>query len=219
MIRSALVLLAALVALPAGAAEPVQLAQAAPQFREGVHYRVLKPAQPTSVDPGKVEVVEVFWYGCPHCFSMEPYVKRWLETGRPEAAEFVKLPASLNPSWQPHARLFYAAEALGVLDKASDGIFREMHVERRPLNTLEAMVEFLGRYGVPAEDATAALGSFSVEAKVRKADTLARRYRLTGVPAIVVNGKYVTGAQQAGGYDQLFELVNFLVAREAGAAE
>ena len=219
MIRSALVLLAALVALPAAAAEPVQLAQAGPQFREGVHYQVLKPAQPTSVNPGKVEVVEVFWYGCPHCYSLEPHVKRWLETGKPEAAEFVKLPASLNPSWQPHARLYYAAEALGVLDQAHDAIFREIQVDRRPLNTVEAMVEFLGRYGVPAEDATAALGSFSVEARVRKADTMARRYRLTGVPAIVVNGKYVTGVQQAGGYDQLFELVNFLVAREAGAAQ
>lgn len=219
MIRSALVLIAALAALPAAAADPVRLAQSAPRFVEGQHYRVLTPAQPTSVEPGKIEVVEVFWYGCPHCYSLEPYIDRWLAEGKPEAAEFVKLPASLNPAWQPHARLFYAAKALGVLDQAHDDIFREIHVNRRALNTLDDMVEFLGRYDVPAADATAALTSFAVEAQVRKADTMARRYRLTGVPAVVVNGKYVTGADMAGGVEQLFDVINFLVAREAAATE
>ena len=145
MIRSAVVLFAFLAALPAAAADPIQLAQAPAQFREGQHYRVLTPAQPTSVAPGKVEVVEIFWYGCPHCYSLEPHLQRWLTVDMPEAAEFVKLPASLNPSWQPHARLFYAAKALGVLDEAHDAVFREMHVQRQRLDTLDAMVEFLGR--------------------------------------------------------------------------
>ena len=228
MIRTALVLLATLLALPAAAAEPIRVAQAQPaqaqgqpqaEYREGQHYRVLTPAQPTSVAPGKVEVVEVFWYGCPHCYSLEPYIQRWLAEGKSEEAEFVKLPASLNPSWQPHARLFYAARALGVLEQAHGDIFREMHVERRPLNTLDEMVDFLGRYGVSAEDARAALTSFAVEAQVRKADTMVRRYRLTGVPAVVVNGKYVTGADMAGGAEQMFDVINYLVAREAAAVE
>lgn len=219
MIRSAVLFFAFLATLPAAADDPIQLAQAPAQFRAGQHYRVLTPAQPTSVTTGKVEVVEVFWYGCPHCYSLEPHLQRWLASDMPEAAEFVKLPASLNPSWQPHARLYYAAKALGVLDEAHDAIFREMHIDRRPLNTLDAMVEFLGRHGVAAEDAKAALMSFAVEAQVRRADTMARRYRLTGVPAIVVNGKYVTGADLAGGYDRLFQLVNYLVAMEAGAAQ
>ncbi|MEJ2516208.1 MAG: thiol:disulfide interchange protein DsbA/DsbL [Gammaproteobacteria bacterium] len=217
MIRTLLLSIALVAALPLAAAEPVQLAQAGSQFQEGRHYRVLKPAQPTSVAPGKVEVVEVFWYGCPHCFSLEPYIQRWLEDGKPAAAEFVKMPASLNPSWQPGARLFYAADALGVLDQAHTDIFREMHVSRRPLNTLDAMVEFLTRYGVSEEQAREALTSFAVVAQMRKADTMARRYRLTGVPAVVVNGKYVTGADMAGGPDALFQVVNYLVDREASA--
>ncbi len=217
MIRTFLLSIAFLLALPAAASEPVQLAQAGAPFEAGRHYRVLKPAQPTSVAPGKVEVVEVFWYGCPHCFSLEPYIQRWLQEDKPETAEFVKMPAALNPSWQPGARLFYAADALGVLEQAHNDIFREMHVSRKPLNTLEAMVEFLTRYGVSDEQARDALTSFAVEAQIRKADTMARRYRLTGVPAVVVNGKYVTGADMAGGLDRLFELVNYLVAREAAA--
>jgi thiol:disulfide interchange protein DsbA len=196
-------------------AQEPDAATANARFRAGQHYDVLTPAQPTSVAPGKVEVAEVFWYGCPHCYSLEPYIQRWEQSGKPPAAELVRIPASLNPSWQPHARLFYAAKALGVLDKAHTDIFRAIHVERNPLNTEEAMLELLGRYDVSEEAAQEALRSFAVETEVRRADTLTRRYRLTGVPAVVVNGKYVSGVDKVGSPEALLELVNFLVAKES----
>jgi thiol:disulfide interchange protein DsbA len=199
----------------AQAAQQPDAATANARFRAGQHYDVLTPAQPTSVAPGKVEVAEVFWYGCPHCYSLEPYIQRWEQSGKPPAAELVRIPASLNPSWQPHARLFYAAKALGVLDRAHTDIFRAIHVERNPLNTEEAMRELLGRYDVSEEAVRDALHSFTVETEVLRADTLTRRYRLTGVPAVVVNGKYVSGVDKVGSPEALLELVNFLVAKES----
>lgn len=181
------------------------------------HYRVLNPAQPTSVAPGKVEVLDVFWYGCGGCYALHPYIAAWKEN-KPEAAEYAQLPAALNPGWQPQARLYFATRALGLTDQTHSAIFREMHVNRNPLNTLEQQVAFLGRFGVSAADAQAALTSFGVDAELRAADVRARRYRLTFVPAVVVNGKYVVSMDQAGGPEAAMELVNYLVAREAAAS-
>jgi protein dithiol oxidoreductase (disulfide-forming) len=204
--------------------EPTRVAQADPRpaaagrFVAGQHYRVLNPAQPTNVPPGKVEVVDVFWYGCGGCYMMYPYMERWKEN-KPEAAEYVQLPATLNPGWQPHARLFFATEALGIEDRTHSAIFREYHVNRNALNTLDSMVEFLGRFDVSPEDARDALTGFAADSKLRAADVRARRYQLSFVPAVVVNGKYVIGVEQAGGPDEVLELINHLVAHEAGTLQ
>jgi thiol:disulfide interchange protein DsbA len=208
---------------PAGesADEPIRLAQnetsgadGNARFKEGKHYRVLPVAQPTSVPPDKIEVVEVFWYGCPHCYSIEPYVEQW-RADKPANVEFVRIPAALNRNWQLHARVFYTAEALGVLDEVHADLFREMHAKGNRLMTEDSLIEFFGRYGVSEQQFTETLNSFAVQTKLRQADSLVRRYRITGVPAIVVNGKYVTGADLAGGEKQLFEVVDFLVAKES----
>jgi thiol:disulfide interchange protein DsbA len=189
---------------------------AAPErFRQGVHYQLLTAAQPTGTEPGAVEVLEVFWYGCPHCYSLEPHIQAWLKNGIPPQAEFRRMPAALNPSWQILARAYYTAEALGVLEQAHGDLFREFHVNRNPLNTPELLAAFFARYGISEEDFNAAFNSFAVQTKLRRADALTRRYRITGVPSIVVNGKYVTGASEAGGVNELFEVVNFLVQKEA----
>jgi protein dithiol oxidoreductase (disulfide-forming) len=189
------------------------------RFVAGQHYTVLNPAQPTNVAPGKVEVVDVFWYGCGGCYVMFPYMEAWKES-KPEAAEYVQLPAVLNPGWQPHARLYFATKALGIEDKTHAAIFREYHQNRNPLNTTELMVEFLGRFDVSADDARDLLtpgspGAFSLEAFLRDAEVRARRYQLRFVPAFVVNGKYVFGVDQAGGPEAVPELINHLVAQEA----
>lgn len=201
---------------------PARVAQAEPasdgRFVAGQHYRVLNPAQPTNVPPGKVEVVDVFWYGCGGCFAMSPYMASW-KASKPAAAEYVQLPASFNPNWQPHARLHYATRALGISDQTHTAIFREYHVNRNPLNTPELMVEFLAGYGISEDDARAALTSFSVDAEMRAGDVRARRYQLGFVPAYVVNGKYVIGVEQAGGPEATIELINHLVALESGAAQ
>jgi protein dithiol oxidoreductase (disulfide-forming) len=210
---------------PAPAASETRVAQARPappaqaasnaRFVAGQHYRVLNPAQPTNVPPGKVEVTDVFWYGCGGCFVMYPYLQSW-KASMPEAAEYVHLPATLNPGWQPQARLFFATKALGLVDQTHSAIFREMHVNRNPLNTLDQMVKFLGDFGVSEADARDALTSFSVDAELRAADVRARRFQLSFVPAIVVNGKYVVGVEQAGGPEAVLEVINYLVALEAG---
>lgn len=204
-------------------AERTQVAQASPsraaadgRFVAGQHYRVLNPAQPTNVTPGKVEVVDVFWYGCGGCYMMSPYMERW-KAAKPEAAEYVRMPAALNPNWQPHARLYFATKALGIEDQTHAAIFRELHVERNPLNTTDLMVKFLSGFDVSEADARDALTGFSVDAELRAADVRARRYQLSFVPAFVVNGKYVIGVDQAGGADAVLELINHLVAMESGA--
>ena len=184
------------------------------RFQAGKHYTILTPAQPTSVGPDEVEVVEVFWYGCPHCYTLEPFAERWSKSAKPDGTEFVKMPAALNPNWQVHARLFYTAEALGVLDEVHGDIFREIHVNRNPLNTEDRMVAFFDQHGVSKDAFLEAWNSPSVELNLNRADKTVRRYRLTGVPAVVVNGKYVTGADKAGGNEAVFEVVNFLVEKE-----
>jgi protein dithiol oxidoreductase (disulfide-forming) len=217
MRRLAFALFATLLAVP-GSAEPTDAttdAAQASRFVAGQHYRVLNPVQPTNVAPGKVEVVDVFWYGCGGCYAMSPYMAQWKES-RPEAAEYVRMPAALNPGWQPHARLYLATRALGIEDQTHSAIFREYHVNRNPLNTPELMVQFLTRFGVTEAQARDALTSFSVDAELRAADVRARRYRLTFVPAFVVNGKYVFGVEQAGSPEAVIELLNYLVAKEAG---
>jgi protein dithiol oxidoreductase (disulfide-forming) len=187
------------------------------RFVAGQHYMVLHPAQPTNVAPGKVEVVDVFWYGCGGCFIMYPHMEAWKES-RPEAAEYVRLPAALNPGWQPQARLYFATRALGISDQTHGAIFNEYHVNRNPLNTIELMVEFLGRFGVSEKDARDALTSFHTDTELRAADVRARRFQLRFVPAVIVNGKYLISMDSAGGPEKVGEVINFLVAREGGAA-
>lgn len=186
------------------------------RFVAGQHYRVLNPAQPTNVAPGKVEVVDVFWYGCGGCYMMAPHMERW-KANKPEAAEYVKMPAALNPGWQPHARLYFATKALGIDDKTHSAIFREMHVNRNSLNTMDLMVKFLADFDVSESDARDALTGFGVDAELRAADVRARRYQMSFVPAYVVNGKYVVGVEQAGGAEAVLEVINYLVAKESGA--
>ena len=202
-----------------------RVAQASPaapssnaRFVAGQHYRVLNPAQPTNVAPGKVEVVDVFWYGCGGCNLMAPYMASWRET-KPDVAEYVQLPATLNPGWQPQARLHFATKALGISDQTHSAIFQELHVKRNPLDTIDLMVEFLAGYGVSESDARDALTGFSVDAELRAADVRARRYQLGFVPAFVVNGKYVVGVEQAGGPAAVLDVINYLVAREAGTLQ
>lgn len=207
-----------------GEDEAIVLAEATPEsslppqlerFQPGTHYRVMTPVQPTSVAPGKVEVLEIFWYGCPHCYTLEPHIQEWISNEMPSNAEFVRIPATLNRSWQVHARAYYTAEALGRIDEMHEGFFKAVNVDRNPLNTEDKLIEFFGNYGVSKQEFLEAFNSFAVQTKLRRADSLVRRYRITGVPAMVVNGKYVTGADMAGGIPQLFEVVEFLVEKES----
>ena len=198
-----LVLWAALLAGPANAAN----------FQPGVHYFELKQIQPVQTGD-QIEVLELFWYGCPHCFDLEPYIEAWLQD-KPEAAEYVRLPAIFRDSWALHARAYYTFEALGMVEEVHKDLFDEIHRRRSRLNSLDQLVKFAGRHGVEEEKFKDAFESFAVDSKLRHARNMTNRYEATGVPTIVVDGKYRATVSSAGGQQQLMDLVNFLVAKAA----
>jgi thiol:disulfide interchange protein DsbA len=185
-------------------------------FKEGTNYKKVVPAQPTNVAPGKVEVVEFFWYGCGHCFKLDPAIEAWRGKGKPQYVEFVRVPAMWNDALRMHARLFYTAEALGKLDELHSTIFREIHVNNDPLSTVEQMTAFFKKHGVSADEFQKTFASFAVESKLQRADFLNRRFQINSVPQLAVNGKYLTDESMAGGEPELFQVIQELAAHEHG---
>lgn len=197
----------------AAGAQQGEAAGSQPQFVEGRDYARLEPAQPTE-HPGKVEVMEVFWYGCPHCYDFEPHLTEWVASEMPDYAVFTRLPAVLNRQWEVHARAYYTAEALGVRDEIHKPLFEAMHEENRRLNTNEAVADFFAEHGVSAESYLATSKSFAVENKLRRAAALPGRLGVSGVPAMVIDGKYRVDARMAGSYEKLLDTVEYLVQLE-----
>jgi protein dithiol oxidoreductase (disulfide-forming) len=188
------------------------------KWKAGVNYDPIVPAQPTSAPPGKVEVTEVFWLGCPHCYALEPYVLKWLKT-KPAYIEFVRVPVMWGPVHQAHARLYYTLVALNRAD-LFEKAFDTIHKDNNPLvaNTEEAtfklQLDFATANGIKADDFTKAYRSMSVNTALQRAQELTERYNITGVPTIVVDGKYSTDVGKAGSPDKLFELVDDLAAAD-----
>jgi thiol:disulfide interchange protein DsbA len=181
--------------------------------QQGVHYKLLQPAQPTNVAPGKVEVVEVFWYACGHCYLLEPKLEAWDRNGRPADAQLVRLPATWNNTLKTHARVFYTMDLLGKWNLNPE-IWREINVKGNRLDTPAAIESFFTARGVSKADFQKAFASFAVDSKIMKAEDLNRRYRITGTPTVVINGKYVTDVSMAGSEEKLFQVINALVAKE-----
>lgn len=164
------------------------LAAVAAPFEEGVNYKPVVPAQPTSNEE-KIEVVEVFSYLCPHCHRFQPVIERWANQA-PDNVEFVRMPAIFNSRLVIYARAFYAAEALGVLDSVHKPFFDALHMEKRAINDEQAIFDLMGELGVDVEAYQKAFRSFAVEAKVRRAAELTRRYGIEATPSVVVDGRY-----------------------------
>ncbi|MCZ6911293.1 MAG: thiol:disulfide interchange protein DsbA/DsbL [Proteobacteria bacterium] len=183
------------------------------RFSDGRHYKSLIPAQPTSSPPDKIEVAEVFMFSCPHCYNFEPHIQQWLEN-KASYVEFVRIPANFNSLAREHSRAYYAAVQLGIAEEIMTPFFREFHVNRKPLNTPDRLASFFSRFDVSEEDFLKAFNSFEVDSRVRQADKLTRRYQITGVPAVVINGKYVSAAELTGGYENLTALMDDLAAQE-----
>lgn len=207
--------------------QPIILAQAeaptAPaewKYKEGQHYVKMVPTQPTVGGADKIEVAEFFWYGCAHCYDFETYINRWLET-KPANVRFVRVPAVWNELVRLHAQLYYTEEVLVKNGKIADpeqfraAVFAEYHRRGNRLASQDAILALFEKHGVSAEDFANTWSSFEVSQKLRVAQDLARRYSLASVPAIVVNGKYRTGAGEAGGYPALMELIDELILRES----
>jgi thiol:disulfide interchange protein DsbA len=183
-------------------------------YTAGEDYAVVSPALPGGSD-GKVQVVELFWYGCPHCFQFEPFVRDW-EKDKPANVEFIRLPAIFNnPRWELHASAYYTAEVLGVLDKFHRPFFSAMHVDRKRMATKEEIRDFFESIGVSNEEFDGAFDSFAVQAKVRRAADLTKKYGISGVPSLAVEGKYRIDGSMAKSYENMFRIVNALVEKEA----
>jgi len=188
-------------------------ARAQSAFIEGVHYTALREAQPVQTG-AQIEVAELFWYRCPHCFRLEPYIARW-KRNKPANAELVEIPAILNDNWAFGARMYYTLEALGLAEELHSAVFQAIHRAKRPLNTPAQFADWAAENGADRDAVIAAIDSFAVESKMRFASLMGRKYRITGVPAIIVDGKYRTSVQLAGGHEQLLQVINHLVDKAA----
>lgn len=177
------------------------------------NYSVL--STPLEVSTGnKIEVIELFWYGCGHCFALEPSVNKW-QKEMPDNVEFVKIPAIFSTRWEFHGKAYYTMEALGVLGKANDAFFHRIHVLRKKINDLNGLIEFLADYDQSAEQVAAAFNSFDVDNKLRNAKRITQNSSAQGVPAFLVDGKFHTSVTLAGGQDNLFKVINQLVEKSA----
>ncbi|MEJ2142575.1 MAG: thiol:disulfide interchange protein DsbA/DsbL [Gammaproteobacteria bacterium] len=190
----------------------VLVTNASAAWDEGIEYRVINPPVPTQTG-SKIEVVELFWYGCPHCFRLEPRIKQW-KKNKPANVEFVRVPAIFNKRWELHAKAFYTAEVLGVLDKIHTPLFDEIHVRKKHLNNKSKLKAFFVKHGVKAEDFDNTFDSFMVNIKVNRARDLSKRYGIDGVPSLVVNGKYLTDGPMASGHENLMKILDFLIKKE-----
>lgn len=187
------------------------LLQAA-DYSEGTHYKKLPPEQISSGE--KVEVQEFFWYGCPHCYSFEPYLKTWEKT-KPANVELVRVPAIFRPEWEVQARAYYALSNMGKIDELHEKFFRAINKDKQRLDKKELIADFVEKNGVDRKAFLAEYDSFSVDGMARKAKKKIKAYQIQGVPSIVVNGKYLTSGSMAGSYDNMLKITNYLIAKES----
>jgi protein dithiol oxidoreductase (disulfide-forming) len=184
------------------------LAQAQPVA--GVEYRELAAAQPVdAVD--KVEVLEFFWYGCPHCYNFEPVLAPWLKK-LPKDVQFRRVPAMFNEEYARGARAFYALEAIGEEQRLHKALFDAVHTGSRLRVADEAaLTEWLGKQGVDTKKFAAAYRSFSVEGKLKRAEQLTQAYKIEGVPSMAVNGKYVVITDNIKSFEQMVLVADYLI--------
>ncbi|MEP7314018.1 MAG: thiol:disulfide interchange protein DsbA/DsbL [Pseudomonadota bacterium] len=189
------------------------------KWKAGVNYKPIVPAQSTSAEAGQVEVLEVFWYGCGHCYALDPFLESW-KKNKAAYIKFVRVPVMWGPAHRSHAKLYYTLEALGKLDALHTKVFDEIHQRGNMLvaaddaKSLQLQLAFAKANGISEADYTREYNGFSVNTKLQRAEELTRRFRVEGVPVIIVNGKYQTDVGMAGGNSELLQLVNDLAASD-----
>lgn len=182
----------------------------AEQYSEGVEYT--KYGKPFPVSTGdKIEVREIFWYGCPHCYYLEEPLNKWLKDGIPANAKFVRMPGIFRDSWVPHARAYYSFDALDQTQKLHHELMYTMHVKKQKLMTEEQIADFVAAQGVDRSEFIDAYNSFSVDSLSRQARIMTKRYGITGVPSLIVDGRYLVSSSLAGGHEEMLIVVNYLV--------
>ncbi len=182
---------------------------------ESSGYETLSPAQPTQ-NQDKIEIIEFFWYGCPHCYTFEPVLEKWLKT-KPDNVEFIRQPAIFSDLWGKHAKAYLVAEALGVVDKVHADFFDAIQNKKQKLSSEDQLAKFFVAHGVDETEFRNTFNSFLIDAKLRQAKAMAPRYGITGVPAIVINGKYKTNGPLAGSHEDMIKVMNQLIQQESQA--
>jgi thiol:disulfide interchange protein DsbA len=182
-------------------------------FEEGKAYKRIIPKVPTESN-GKSEVVEIFWYGCPHCYNLEADLNKWLKS-KPENVAFRRIPAIFpnRPAWAFHAQVYYTAEALELLDKTHASFFERIHELKKPMQTEEEIAAFFAEFGIGKKDFDSAWKSFAVNIKVKRARELTQRYNINAVPTLIVNGEFQTGNSLSGSSENTFAVINQLTQR------
>ena len=175
-------------------------------------YAEIKPALPTQ-SGDKIEVVEIFWYGCSHCFSFEPHIKAWLKA-KPEDVVFRQLPGVLNSRWAVHARGFFAAEKMNILEQFHTPLFNALHVKRRNIFTRDSLVDFAADLGLDKGEFATHYDSNETEVKMKQAFLMARNAKITGVPSLIINGRYLVSASSAGSFERMIETMDQLIQEE-----
>lgn len=184
----------------------------AQELIEGRHFVTLSSPVPTA-QPEKIEVVELFWYGCPHCYQLEPTINPWA-AALPDDVNFVRIPAMFGGIWNVHGQLFFTLEAMNAEAKIHDSIFNALHNSGRKLSTLNDITDFVVSQGVDEALFTKTWSSFSVKSQMEKAKKHALAYQITGVPALVVNGKYRFDIGMAGGLQETVQVAYALIEKE-----
>lgn len=175
----------------------------------GVDFTELAVRQPVEVQ-GKIEVLEFFWYGCPHCYSLQPMMEKWVPR-LPDDVNFRRVPAVLNQGWAREAAVFYAFEALGVLERLHRPFFDAIHLDRVDTRDADARAGWLRKHDVDPQRFEDAYKSFGVQSKVRRAQQMSAAYRIDGTPALAVNGRYTIGAQQGRTQAGMLQIADYLI--------
>ena len=186
-------------------------AQAEP-IEAGKQYVELSSAVPVS-KPGKIEVVELFWYGCPHCYHFEPTINPWIAK-LPDDVNFVRVPAMFGGVWDLHGQMFITLQTMGVEAKVHSAVFEAILKDGKKLATPEEMAEFLATQGVDKDAFLKTYNSFGVKGQVANAKRLGMAYQISGVPALIVNGKYRFDIGSSGGPEQALDVADQLIAKE-----
>ena len=195
-------------ALAACAAAPAWSAPEA--FKDGKDYLTLKQRAPVESDKGKVEVVEFFWYSCPHCNAFEPELNAWLAKLPPQV-DFKRVPVRFRADFEPQQRLYYTLDAMGQLPKLHGKVFHAIHVERNPLTTAAAIFEWAAKQGVDRTAFETTFNSFGVVGKAKRAAQLQEAYQVEGVPALGVAGRFYVDGGLAGSMNRALQVVDHLV--------
>lgn len=179
----------------------------------GTEFRAVNPPQATET-PGKIELLEFFWYACPHCAALEPVLKQWVKQ-LPADVVFRRAHVPFNEV--KHQQLFYALEVMGKSEQADDKVFAAIHVDRNRMDSLDKITPVIEKAGIDKKAFTEAWESFSVQTRMRKANSLAAAYKIESVPNLIVNGKYLTSPSMAGGNQGVLQVVEHLIAQERAA--